>query len=63
MKQSRLSSIIEIGKGTLVTLAITGIAEYFLPIIPAFTVSLVASTYIKYLIRRCYNSKGTQEND
>lgn len=58
MAQSKLSSILEIGKGTVVTLAVTGIADLFLPTIAALTVSLVVSTLLKYLIRRYYNKKA-----
>lgn len=57
MSQSKKSSIIEILNGTLVTLAVTGTCQIVMPVVPAFIVSLVLSTALKYAIRRYYNRK------
>ena len=55
--QSKLSSIIEIAKGTTITLAVTAICNSVMAITWAFGVSLIVSTILKYLLRRYYNKK------
>ena len=57
MAQSKLSSILEIAKGTIITLAVTGVCNLFFAPISAFTASLFISTALKYALRRYYNGK------
>jgi len=55
--QSRLSSIIEIAKGTVITIGVTALCESALPTTYALILSLIVSTALKYALRRYYNNK------
>ena len=55
--QTKLESILEIAKGTVITLTVTALCNVIMPTIWAFGVSLVVSTLLKYALRRYYNRK------
>lgn len=55
--QTKLESLLEIAKGTAITLTVTGICNLIMPIVWAFVVSLVVSTLLKYALRRYYNRR------